>query len=195
MIPLSEITLLDWIVLIILAVPAVIGIFKGFFRIAFRFMGILFGFGLGIVFSRPFGNFLKEIFNFDYYFTGRLTAFIVIFTGCWFAGFFLGHLFRKIMQAIKMGWFDRCMGFFLGLFEGAGLVVVICIVLVLIPSFQSILLESRLTLPLVRGTVTGVSYLPDPWKHYLDPHRWIGQCKEKMIQVYQQDQHPVERKK
>ncbi|MBN1355385.1 CvpA family protein [bacterium] len=182
----AELTFLDWIAIVLLALPAAMGIFKGFFRTVFRFVGILLGFGFGIVFSRALGNQVKILFNLDSYFWSRLMVFIAIFALGWFIGLVLGMIVKKILRAIKMGWIDRSLGFLLGLVEGGAVVSVICIVLALIPPGEAVIKDSRIVLPMVRSTVYAANRLPKPWTAYLDPHRWIGDHKEKAVQFYKQ---------
>jgi membrane protein required for colicin V production len=174
-------TPIDYAVIMILLIPSAIGVVKGFFRPVFGLVGSLSGLGLGMVFARPLGDILKNVFTSSDYFTARVVAYILIFSGCWLSGIILGLLLKKIAKAIQMGWLDRVLGALLGLLEGSTVVIIILVIMTLTPDFQSVLSRSTVALPMVTGASFVVRQLPGSWQNYLDPQRWIGICKTRLL--------------
>ncbi|MBN1551629.1 CvpA family protein [bacterium] len=174
----EKFTAFDIIIFIVIIIPAVFGVIKGFFRLVFGLIGTILGFGLAIVFSRPFGDFIAQLLKFKHTFSGRLTAFFLIFLSCWILGIATGYLMKKLFASLKLGWLDRIVGGMIGALKGFILVAFICIVIVVVPSFEPVFESSQLAKPIINGTSMMVSYLPDTWQNYLDPHRWIGKAEE-----------------
>lgn len=174
---------LDYTIIIILAVPFMTGVFKGFMRMLFGVLGVVGGFVLSIVFARPAGVFLGEHLGFDDPFIGKLLAFILIFFGCGVLGVLGGWLARKIMVSANMGFLDRLFGGVLGMLQGAVVCAVVLTVAYLLPSTQPWVDASVIGSNTVALTHTIGDKLPADWTVYLSPTRWIGESRSKILEV------------
>ena len=181
----STLNFLDYFVLTIIIVPAIFGIFKGFLRVIFGLIGTISGIISGILFTRPLGNLIFDYTPLDNYFTARLTAFFVLFFGCWAVGLVIGFGLRKIIAALHLTWLDRVLGAFLGALKGIVLTIVICIICALIPDFKESLENSQIVLPLVSTTSDIIRTFPLSWQNYLNPNRWIGTSKERIRELFE----------
>ncbi len=184
---LETLTIVDYAAIAFIAFPTIMGIFKGFFQLLFRLLGTVAGLSLAIVFTRPVGDLLKELLNIKDSFTSRVVACILIYFSCWIAGILIGFLIKKFFSTIKLGWMDRLFGAFLGFFEGLVMTVVFCVIMMLIPDLKAAIVRSKLVYPAVNVTVAVVEKLPHSWQRYLDPQRWIGIYKKRVLDMYRTD--------
>ncbi len=171
----------DYLMMFIMVVPMVLGVIRGFIRAIFALTGMVLGLGLSVPFSRPLGNFLLDLFGFQYVFTGRILAFCLIFIGCWIAGLIAGRLLRKMIDLLKLRWIDRILGLLLGSLKGGLILTALIIVFYVTPQLHSTLERSVFAPPLVRTAKIGVSLLPPAWQYYLNPERWIGISRYKVL--------------
>src|SRR5204863_7404 len=103
-----EFTLLDWIVLILLAISIVSSILKGFARETISLASVIVGLLLASWFYPLFGRFyVNYVKTQDIAF---LLAFTTIFLGCMLLGVVISLLVNKILQAANLQWFDRMLG-------------------------------------------------------------------------------------
>jgi membrane protein required for colicin V production len=117
-------TLVDWIIVFILAISILIGIARGFFRSAFSLGGLLFGLALAAWNYGRLAGLLKHIVPSAE--VANAIAFLVIALLVMVVAAVIGSLLAKIFQKVGLGCLDRMAGAIFGLFEGA-LFVTVCI--------------------------------------------------------------------
>ncbi|MCD4654792.1 CvpA family protein [bacterium] len=182
-----NLSILDYIIIVIVITPFVTGLFKGFMRMLFGLSGMVGGVVLSIVFTRPIGVFLSNLLGFSDLFIGKLLAFILIFLLCGILGSVGGWFARKMMETVKLGLVDRFFGGVFGFFQGTIVVCVLLTICYLLPFSRPWLEESKLGTELVRGVVIAADVLPYDWREYLSPARWIGQSREMILEVLEDD--------
>lgn len=166
---------LDAFIAVVSAILIAMGIWRGFFRVVLGLVGAILGLSLAVAFSRPAGDSISALFDLENQVTGRIIAFITIYIGCWFSGTAAGHLIHKLLKTLKLGWFDRLLGGFLGGFKALLVTIVVLVIFNVVPSLKKQISDSHI-LPVVQSALTnGCSLLPEDWKIYLDPRRWIGE--------------------
>ena len=174
---------LDYIILIILAIPLVTGLFKGLIRMVFGLVGLIGGVVLSIVFTRPLGILIGDLLGVSDLFIGKLIAFILIFIICGSFGMLGGWLARKMIETANLGFVDRLLGGVLGLVQGGitvGFIITICY---LMPVSQAWVEESMVASRVTRYTVEFGEMLPDDWSEYLSPARWVGESRSQILDV------------
>ena len=98
----SEWNLLDYTVLACLLVPLTMGLFRGLIRVVFGLVGVLAGLGLAIPFSRPLGNIISTLLGMESYFPGRVTAFVIIYGGCWILAISIAFALKSTLAKLKL---------------------------------------------------------------------------------------------
>jgi membrane protein required for colicin V production len=162
------------VVLLILVIPAVTGLCKGFVRTVFGLLGMVGGIVLSIAFARPLGIYFSSLIGASDHFVGTIVAFIVIFFVCGVCGFLLAWLLRRMIRLANLGFLDRLAGGALGFLQGSAIAGVILIVLYLMPSSHSWIEESLISKKIVNISVAAIHSLPEEWTEYFSPKRWIG---------------------
>jgi len=180
-------SILDYILIAVLAVPFILGLFKGFVRMLFGLFGMFGGIVLSIVFARPAGVLIGDNLGFSDIFLGKLLAFILIFVGCGLLGSVGGFIVRKLVKTMKMGLLDRAFGGIFGFLQGVLVVSVLLLVSYLLPVSRPWLDESKFGIQIVRTTVNAANKLPKDWKEYLAPERWIGQSRKMILDVLEDE--------
>ncbi len=135
-------TLVDWIIVAVLAAAVVGGIARGFFRSAFSLGGLLLGLALAAWnYGRLAAIFKPLIHSFE---AANAVAFLLIALVVMGAAAIVGSLLAKVFQKVGLGCLDRLAGAVFGLVEGV-LFVTVCI-LVTVAFFPQTqwLTESRL---------------------------------------------------
>ena len=129
---------------------------------------------MSIVFARPLGTFFSNLIGVSNHLIGTIIAFVIIFFCCGALGFLGAWLLHRMIRLANLGFLDRLMGGILGILQGSAIAGVILIVLYLIPTSNEWIENSLLAKQIVNITVSATSALPEDWKDYLAPQRWIG---------------------
>jgi membrane protein required for colicin V production len=138
--------LLDIIIITILSSFLLIGIWRGFFRAAAFFAGIVLGLWLGMTYTNNLAALVKpqiptlpdsaiQIICFS-------LLFVVIIILSNFVGWALKHLFKKVF----LGWLDRLLGTFFAL--GGGIILIYLMIVVLtffLPAQTPLIANSKLS--------------------------------------------------
>jgi membrane protein required for colicin V production len=117
-------TLVDWIIVAILAVAVIVGISRGFFRSAFSLGGLVLGLALAAWNYWRFGAVLKPLVHSVE--VANAIAFVVIALLVMVIAAVIGALLAKILHKVGLGCLDRLAGGLFGLIEGM-LFVTVCI--------------------------------------------------------------------
>jgi len=155
----------DFAILVVIALPALVGVVYGFLNIAFS----LFAWALALGISAKFTPFFSPMLG-DYVetpilrvilaFTGLFIVSLIILTG-------LGFLIVKLLGRTGLTATDRL----LGLFFGTGLGMVIVAIAVFLAGFTALPAEawwqsSKLLGPFERISILGGRYLPESMAKY-----------------------------
>lgn len=135
-------TLVDWIIVVILAVAVIAGIARGFFRSAFSLGGLLLGLMLGAWNYWRFDSVLKPLVH-----SGEVAhaiTFLVIALLVVAVAAIIGSALAKIFQKVGLGCLDRMAGAIFGIFEGMVLVTICILVTVAFFPQTAWLTEARL---------------------------------------------------
>lgn len=134
-------SVLDWILLFILAVSVISAIVKGFVHEALMMAATVVGIILGVwlypslashwtaIHSAPVRNFL---------------AFLAIFLAVLIAAAIVARLARKLIEAAGLRWFDRLLGGALGLVRGVLICIVLLVMLTVFPFDLGLVRRSQL---------------------------------------------------
>jgi membrane protein required for colicin V production len=117
-------TLVDWMIVAILAAGVLAGIARGFFRSAFSLGGLLVGLALAAWNYGRIAAPLKHVIHSNE--AANAVAFLLIALLVMIAAAILGSLLAKFFQKVGLGCLDRLAGAIFGLFQGA-LFVTVCI--------------------------------------------------------------------
>lgn len=118
----------DIIVLAIIATLTIIGIWKGFLKQFFGFLGLVAGYILAMWFYQPCSKFLTGIHPG----TARVISFIAIFLACMLLTHLMGWLVLRFFPVSKLGFSSRIEGGFLGFVKGC---VVVALSVMLITAY------------------------------------------------------------
>ena len=158
----------DIIILVVLVLPALVGVLYGFLNILFSIIAWIFALGI----SMKFGKFLSPVFTsfIDTAIVRDILAFISLFILSLMIFTALGYFVVKLLGRSGLTAADRILGFFFG----ASLGVVIVSVAVFLAGFTSVPEEtwwrdSRLIQPFKRIAIWSHRFLPDNVVEY---HRY-----------------------
>ena len=155
----------DIVILVVIALPALIGIIYGFLNIAFSLLAWALALGIAAKFTPFFSPMLgasieTPILRIMLAFTGLFIVSLVILTG-------IGFLIVKLLGRTGLTATDRI----LGLFFGMGLGAIIVLVVVFLAGFTAVPAEtwwerSLLLQPFERVSVWAEKYLPESMAKY-----------------------------
>jgi membrane protein required for colicin V production len=117
-------TIVDWVIVVVLALAVVGGLARGFFRSAFSLGGLLLGLALAAWNYWRLAEVLKPLVHSAE--VANAIAFLTIALLVMVAAAVIGSLLAKIFHKVGLGCLDRLAGGIFGLFEGM-LFVMVCI--------------------------------------------------------------------
>jgi membrane protein required for colicin V production len=151
---------LDLGILIILALMAVRGFFKGIIEETAALFGLLISFFLASLYYKSLAIKLSSVIP-NYPFLLPIFCFILFFVLSFFLIRILAKAARGAIRLAFLGWLDRTLGALFGLFKGIViLMVLISLLLLLSPKASSIVRESRLYHPLQILTEKMIRLIP-----------------------------------
>ncbi len=112
----TQFSLLDWIILVILTASIVTSAIKGFVREVLGLISVLAGALLASWFYRSVAGMFKDVVR-----TENLALFLgfsVIFLATLVAGFVIIWLITRVMKSVKLQWADRLLGAAFGFVRG-----------------------------------------------------------------------------
>ena len=162
-------TLVDWIIVVILAVAVIGGIARGFFRSVFSLGGLLLGLVLAAWNYWRFAAVLKPLVHSNE--VANAIAFLAIALVVMVASAVIGSLLAKIFRKVGLGCLDRLAGGVFGFIEGM-LFVMACI-LVTVAFFPKAVWLAEARLPKYFFGALHVST-------HVTPARLAGRIKEEL---------------
>ena len=117
-------TLVDWVIMIVLAVAAIAGLAQGFVRSVFGLAGLVLGLQLAFRnFPRAAARLMPLVHSEP---VANAIAFIGIAIVIMALAALVGHVLAKLFRIIGLGWLDSLAGAVFGLAEGV-LLISVCI--------------------------------------------------------------------
>ena len=135
-------TLVDWMIVVILAGAVIGGIARGFFRSVFSLGGLLLGLMLGAWNYWRFDSLLKPLVRSSE--VAHAIAFLLIAVFVMVLAAIIGSVLAKILHKVGLGCLDRMAGAIFGLIEGAVFVTICILVTVAFFPQTAWLTEARL---------------------------------------------------
>jgi membrane protein required for colicin V production len=132
----------DIIIFTVLSVFTVIGIWKGFFREIFGFLGVIFGALFAILGFGPLSKLLHRLVPDIPAFIWIFLSFIIIFVGFYILSRFLASMLSKLSKIMLLGWLNRLLGGAVGFLKGALFVSLFLLLIGFLP-FQDTLQKVR----------------------------------------------------
>jgi membrane protein required for colicin V production len=118
----SGLTLVDWIIVVVLAAAVLAGIARGFFRSAFSLGGLIVGLSLAAWNYWRVAAVLKPLIHSVE--VANAVAFLVIALAVMVIAAILGSLLAKVFEKVGLGCLDRLGGALFGFVEGIVLVLI-----------------------------------------------------------------------
>lgn len=119
-------SMIDIIIVGIVAVSALIGVFRGLVKEALSLASWFAAILAGTFFSAQLSDLMENLINNDS--LRRIAAFAILFIAVIFAGTLLGNMVSKLTQAAGLKGADRTLGGLFGILRGVVIVLVIILV-------------------------------------------------------------------
>ncbi len=149
---------LDILIITVFMITIILGLWKGFLRIAVSWATVIIGFALASAFYRTAADMLQEWIEAPKF--REIAGFILIFLAVAIAGALVLWFTRGILRSLKLLWLDRLAGATTGFAFGLTLSTIIIIFLAYItPEESSVIKQSVLapyTMELANGAVSVV---------------------------------------
>jgi membrane protein required for colicin V production len=133
-------TIFDIIVIAVIVILAFFGLRRGLTSEAVKLIGII----VSVIIAVNYYTIALKLFTNIFSFSEGLqvvVSFLIVFLVTYFVIQLLGSILKRIIRALKLGWFDHIFGLLFGAIKG--LVIVTCIVWI-ISIFPEIGLEKKL---------------------------------------------------
>ena len=152
---------LDIVLILILAIPAVIGLWRGLLKTVVPMIGIVLGVYLAGQFYSPVSNWLSVWLESPA--QSRIVAFLIIFVVVLLITMILAWQLRKVLNIFLLGWIDHIGGLLFGLAIGA---IVSAVAVSLFAKFpfagvEAIIQDSALAVFLLNSFPFVLSILPE----------------------------------
>lgn len=116
----------DYAIIVLIGISAVIGLFRGFIREVFSLVAWIAAIFIGLTFSREFSGLLESVISYP---SGRMAAaFIILFAVTMLLGTMVTHLLGEIVNKTGLSGSDRFAGFMFGIVRGA---LAVCVIVLL----------------------------------------------------------------
>jgi membrane protein required for colicin V production len=135
-------SLIDLILIFILAGFVLVGVWKGFFREVLGLVGVLLGIFLAIVGFGPLSKILHRLIPVVPGVIWLILSFLGIFIGVYLLSRLLAMLLGKLSSLVMLGWLNRLLGGLIGAIKGAFVISLILMLLGFFP-FQDSLKNIR----------------------------------------------------
>jgi membrane protein required for colicin V production len=168
----SELTVLDWIVLTIVAGSIVSSVMKGFAREAIALTSTIVGLLMASWFYGSAGSLVAPYVKTRD--IASLVGFTLIFLGILLAGAIVSFLVNKFIQAVQLQWFDRLLGAAFGFVRGWVIGSVLFLILTAFPVQKDNVTNAKLGPYLLFGARILIVVTPPGLKtKFLDEYRRI----------------------
>ena len=112
----SDLNLLDWLVLLILLGSILLSALKGFIRELLGILSLVAAFFLSVTFYRTASTPLKEVVKSEN--IALFLGFVIVFLGTLLVGALVIWAIQKLIKFAKIQWFDRLLGAAFGFIRG-----------------------------------------------------------------------------
>ena len=130
-------TLLDVLLIVVIALFVVRGFFRGFLLELFDVVSLVAGYLAARFFGPPVGDWLADVTALSRWWAGVIAA-IVLFLMIAALVRLLAHFLRKVIRAIKLGGLDRGLGSFLGAAKALLIILALFFLAILSPWSKSV---------------------------------------------------------
>jgi membrane protein required for colicin V production len=160
-------TTVDFIVIGIIALSAILGLVRGFVREAISLLGFLlamyFAYRYTAVFAEKFFSSIPGGVT-----AQHVAAFIALFVGILILSKIIANLFNRLISTVGLSFFDRLLGAVFGILRGTLIVVVLSTLFALTDLPKSSEWKDALTKPAIEMVVGFIrSWLPEDWANQL----------------------------
>ncbi len=169
---LFELTLLDWMILVLLVVSIVSSFLKGFARETISLASIVVGLLLASWFCPVFGHFFGSFVKTQD--IASLLGFATIFFGCILLGVLISLIVNRLLETVHLKWFDRLLGAAFGLIRGWLIGAVLFLMLTAFPVQLESVKNAKLSPYLLAGARALALVTPSPLKaKFLEGYRKV----------------------
>lgn len=151
------------VIILVCCIPALVqGFRKGFIRQTFSIAAIVLGAWLAFKFSSMAADWIRPSVNMNGTLLG-VVAFIIIFAAVYLAFILLGHLARKFVKFIMMGWMDKLLGTLFGLLKAMLAVGLVLMLVDAVNSAITLIPESTIKESCLYGPVKDIANVVYPY--------------------------------
>jgi len=148
---------LDIVIIIVIAIPAILGLKTGIIKASFSLAGLILGVILAGHYYVPFSEQLSALSPA----IARIVAFAIILVGVWVVAILLSGLVERAVSMMLLGWVNRLVGAVFGFVVGAILCGALLAVWVKFLGIQSFIVDSALATILLDRFPMVLALLPD----------------------------------
>ena len=123
----------DWLILAILGLSAVVSLWRGFVREAISLALWVLAFAIAMSFSDPLAYLLQDWITVPA--IQRVLAFAGLFVATLFVGGLLSQLLSALIKKVGLGMLDRLLGMLFGILRGC---IVVVVAIVLLPQLVAV---------------------------------------------------------
>ncbi len=148
---------LDIVIIIVIAIPAILGLKTGIIKASFSLAGLILGVILAGHYYVPFSEQLPALSPG----IARIVAFAIILVGVWVIAILLSGLVERAVAMMLLGWVNRLVGAVFGFVVGAILCSALLAIWVKFLGIQSFIVDSALATILLDRFPMVLALLPD----------------------------------
>ena len=148
---------LDIVIIIVIAIPAILGLKTGIIKASFSLAGLILGVILAGHYYVPFSEQLSALSPA----IARIVAFAIILVGVWVIAILLSGLVERAVAMMLLGWVNRLVGAVFGFVVGAILCSALLAIWVKFLGIQSFIVDSALATILLDRFPMVLALLPD----------------------------------
>jgi len=148
---------LDIVIIIVIAIPTILGLKTGIIKASFSLAGLILGVILAGHYYVPFSEQLSALSPG----IARVVAFAIILVGVWVIAILLSGLVERAVAMMLLGWVNRLVGAVFGFVVGAILCSALLAIWVKFLGIQSFIVDSALATILLDRFPMVLALLPD----------------------------------
>ena len=148
---------LDIVIIIVIAIPTILGLKTGIIKASFSLAGLI----LGVILAGHYYVPLSEQLSALSPGIARIVAFAIILVGVWVIAILLSGLVERAVSMMLLGWVNRLVGAVFGFVVGAILCSALLAIWVKFLGIQSFIVDSALATILLDRLPMVLALLPD----------------------------------
>jgi len=148
---------LDIVIIIVIAIPTILGLKTGIIKASFSLAGLI----LGVILAGHYYVPLSEQLSALSLGIARIVAFAIILVGVWVIAILLSGLVERAVSMMLLGWVNRLVGAVFGFVVGAILCSALLAIWVKFLGIQSFIVDSALATILLDRFPMVLALLPD----------------------------------